>query len=133
MDYDSLRIPMEKGLSDELYQMFQGDLISGVLKEATVEDDEGRVRAQLEGHAFRLTERMAPRLHELAEDVKTKLGLAEPVEFYVVSNPDINCAAYPAQDEKKEHVVMIHSGLLERFDDDEQLQTWRSAPSSLAR
>ncbi|MBM4355246.1 MAG: hypothetical protein FJ109_15920 [Deltaproteobacteria bacterium] len=119
MDYDRLRIPLEKGLSDELFQMFRGDIISGILKEAVVEESGGHVRAMLEGHAFRLTPRMAPGLHDLAAGVRKKLGLADQVEFYVVSNADINCAAYPAQEDGKEHVVMIHSGLLERFDDEE--------------
>ncbi len=118
MDYDLLRIDLEKTISEELYTQFRGDIIERVLRESKVEQSQEHLRMMLEGHAFRLTERMAPRLYKLCHGVMEKLMFEEPVEFFVRSDPELNCAAYTRVEEDQAHIVMINSGLLERFDDD---------------
>jgi Zn-dependent protease with chaperone function len=118
MDYDLLRVDLEKSISEELFTQFRGDIIQRVLRESKVESDQEHLRMMLEGHAFRITERMAPRLYHLCHGVMEKLKFDEPVEFFVRSDPDLNCAAYTRVEEDQAHIVMINSGLLERFDDD---------------
>jgi Zn-dependent protease with chaperone function len=118
MDYDLLRIDLERSISDELYALFRGDIIQRVLRESKVEQSQEHLRMMLEGHAFRITERMAPRLYRLCHEVMVKLKFEEPVEFFVRSDPELNCAAYTRVEEDQSHIVMINSGLLERFDDD---------------
>ena len=118
MDYDLLRVDLEKTISEELFTQFRGDIIQRVLRESKVESDQEHLRMMLEGHAFRITERMAPRLHHLGHGVMEKLKFDEPVEFFVRSAPELNCAAYTRVEEDQAHIVMINSGLLERFDDD---------------
>jgi len=119
MDYDLLRVELEKDISEELFQLFRGDIIQAVLREGKVESSQEQLRMTLEGHAFRITERLAPRLHALCAGVQERLRFEEPVEFFVRSTPDLNCAAYSRVEEDQAHLVMINSGLLERFDDDE--------------
>jgi len=118
MDYDLLRIDLEKSISEELFTLFRGDIIQRVLRESKVESDQEHLRMMLEGHAFRITERLAPRLHTLCHGVMEKLKFEEPVEFFVRSAPELNCAAYTRVEEDQAHIVMINSGLLKRFDDD---------------
>ncbi len=118
MDYDQLRVALERTISEELYTLFRGDIIQRVLEESKVEQSQEHLRMMLEGHAFRITERMAPRLYRLCHGVMEKLKFEEPVEFFVRSDPDLNCAAYTRVEEDQSHIVMINSGLLERFDDD---------------
>jgi Zn-dependent protease with chaperone function len=118
MDYDLLRVDLEKSISEELFTLFRGDIIQRVLRESKVETDQEHLRMMLEGHAFRITERMAPRLYHLCHGVMERLMFEEPVEFFVRSAPELNCAAYTRVEEDQAHIVMINSGLLERFDDD---------------
>jgi Zn-dependent protease with chaperone function len=118
MDYDLLRVDLEKSISEELFTQFRGDIIQRVLRESKVESDQEHLRMMLEGHAFRITERMAPRLYHLCHGVMERLKFDEPVEFFVRSAPELNCAAYTRVEEDQAHIVMINSGLLERFDDD---------------
>jgi Zn-dependent protease with chaperone function len=119
LDYQLLRIELEKTISEELYKLFRGDVIQRVLREGKVESSQEHLRMMLEGHAFRITERMAPRLYQLCREVQLALRFEEPVEFFVRSTPELNCAAYSRVEEDQSHIVMINSGLLERFDDDE--------------
>jgi Zn-dependent protease with chaperone function len=119
MDYGIIRLELEKALSKELYALFQGDVIRRVLKESRVEEHEDYMRPVLEVHSFKITRRMAPRLNALCEDVRQALEFEEPVEFFVRSDAGINCAAYPRLTEEGCHLVMINSGVIERFDDDE--------------
>lgn len=119
MDYDLLRVELEKSISEELYKLFRGDIIQRVLREGKVESSQEHLRMMLEGHAFRITERMAPRLYKLCHGVMERLKFKEPVEFFVRSEPELNCAAYTRVEEDQSHIVMINSGLLERFDDEE--------------
>ena len=37
MNYDLIRIPLEKELSRQLYDLIEGDIMSSVLKEAKIE------------------------------------------------------------------------------------------------
>jgi hypothetical protein len=119
LDYELLRLDLEKTISEELYKLFRGDVIQRVLREGKVESSQEHLRMMLEGHAFRITERMAPRLFQLCHEVQRALRFEEPVEFFVRSTPELNCAAYSRVEEDQSHIVMINSGLLERFDDDE--------------
>jgi Zn-dependent protease with chaperone function/uncharacterized tellurite resistance protein B-like protein len=118
MDYDQLRVALERTISEELYTLFRGDIIQRVLEESKVEQSQEHLRMMLEGHAFRITERMAPRLWQLCHSVMERLKFQEPVEFFVRSDPSLNCAAYTRVEEDQAHIIMINSGLLERFDDD---------------
>ena len=118
MDYELLRVHLEKSISEELYTLFRGDIIQRVLRESKVESSQEHLRMMLEGHAFRITERMAPRLHTLCHSVMERLRFEEPVAFFVRSDSDLNCAAYTRVEYDQAHIVMINSGLLERFDDD---------------
>ncbi len=119
MDYDLLRVDLEKSISEELYKLFRGDIIQRILREGKVESSQEHLRMMLEGHAFRITERMAPRLYHLCHGVQERLKFQDPVEFFVRSTPELNCAAYSRVEEDQSHIVMINSGLLERFDDEE--------------
>jgi len=119
VDYELLRLDLEKTISEELYRLFRGDVIQRVLREGKVESSQEHLRMMLEGHAFRVTERMAPRLFQLCHEVMAALRFEDPVEFFVRSTPELNCAAYSRVEEDQAHIVMINSGLFERFDDAE--------------
>jgi Zn-dependent protease with chaperone function len=119
MDYGAIRIALEKTLSEELYEKFRGDIIQRILREGKVESSKNYLRSILEGHSFKITERMAPKLHAVCREVQQMLEFEEPVEYFITSSRDINCAAYPRLEDDQSHLVMINSGALERFTDDE--------------
>jgi len=119
MEYNKIRVRKEMELSQELYQQFRGDIVRLVLKMGRVEADRNHWRSIMEGHAFKITERMEPNLYRSCMDAKERLEFDEPVEFFVQSSPDINCSAVQATETGQSHLVMINAGAVERFDDEE--------------
>jgi len=57
MQYDKLRIKLEKQLGEELYQLMQGDVIEEIIREAKIEKMQNAWKSILEGHSFKLTKK----------------------------------------------------------------------------
>jgi uncharacterized tellurite resistance protein B-like protein len=119
MKYETIRLVREKEHSDALRRLFNADVIGRLLRESRVEDPENYIRATLEGHGLHITQAMAPRLHTICQQVERALAFTEPVEYYVLGSSELNCSAVPRLDEGQPHLVIIHSALVERFDDAE--------------
>jgi uncharacterized tellurite resistance protein B-like protein len=118
MNYDLIRIPMERELSRQLFDLIEGEIMQTVLKEAKIERFENEWKLMLEGHSFKVTRELAPGLYDLFHSVQSQLGFEEPIDFYVTNAPDVNAWALTAT-EGEAHIININSGLIERMDDDE--------------
>jgi Zn-dependent protease with chaperone function/uncharacterized tellurite resistance protein B-like protein len=119
MNYDLVRIPMERELSLQLFDLIEGDIMQTVLKEAKIERFENEWKLMLEGHSFKVTKELASSLFDLFQSVKSQLGFEEPIDFYVTNAPDVNAWALTATEEGEANIININSGLLEKMDDDE--------------
>jgi len=119
MEYEAVRLSREKEFSEQLRRLFNADVIGDILREGRVDDQDNWMLASLEGHPVKITAALAPRVHAICEEVKTALRFTEPVEFFVQSSGDLNCAAVPRMENDHPHLVIINSALLERFTDAE--------------
>jgi Zn-dependent protease with chaperone function/uncharacterized tellurite resistance protein B-like protein len=119
MNYDLIRIPLEKELSRQLYDLIEGDIMSSVLKEAKIERFENEWKLILEGHSFKVTKEMASGLYDMFHEVKTRLEFNEDIDFYVTNSPEVNAWALSANEEGEANIININSGLIEKMDDDE--------------
>jgi len=119
MNYERIRITLERELGTELYSLMQGEIIEAVLKEAKIEKIENEWKFILEGHSFKVGSQMAPRLHSLVSEVLEKLQFKEEIDFYITNNPELNAFSLARLEEDQSHIVNLNSGLVERLDDDE--------------
>ncbi|MCD4650589.1 MAG: M48 family metallopeptidase [Candidatus Cloacimonetes bacterium] len=119
LNYDHIRLKLEKEMGQELYKLINGDIIDGILREAKIESTENEWKFLLEGHSFKITEEMAPKLFAIVEDVLQKLEYSDGIEFYVRNSPELNAAAICNLEENQNHLIFINSGLIEILDDDE--------------
>jgi hypothetical protein len=119
MTYECIRVGREKEFSEELRLLFNADIIEGIIREGKVERGENWLLATMHGHGLKITAALAPRVHTICERVKAALHFDEPVHFFVFGDPALNCSAVPRNEEDEPHLVIINSGLLERFTDDE--------------
>lgn len=71
------------------------------------------VRRQLLATALRLTEKMAPQVHEMVDACVQHLGISDPVELFVYSSASFNAAAVKPEDGRL--IVLLSSSLLESF------------------
>jgi hypothetical protein len=117
--YEIIRIQREKEFSEELRQLFNAEVIEGIIREGEVEGRENYLLAAMHGHGLKISAALAPRVHALCEQVKAALEFDEPVEFFVHGDSSLNCSAVPRSDDDQPHLVIINSGLLERFTDAE--------------
>jgi uncharacterized tellurite resistance protein B-like protein/phage anti-repressor protein len=119
MIYDKIRIDMEKELGADLYDLMQGEIVEEILKEAKIEKMENEWKFMLEGHSFKVTSQMAPRLDSLIKEVVNKLQFTEKIDFYITNNPELNAYSISRLEEDQAHIINLNSGLVERLDDDE--------------
>ena len=119
MNYENIRIDLERELGSDLYILMQGEIIEEILKEAKIEKIENEWKFILEGHSFKVNSRMAPRLDGLMKGVVETLQFEEEIEFYVTNNPELNAFSISRLEEDQAHIVNLNSGLVERLDDDE--------------
>jgi hypothetical protein len=112
---DVVRFAPEKELIDRLVDRFG---LAGLLHniEATQQNS---VYEVVLGTQLRLTPLIAPRLVGLLDDVRERLGLAEPVDLFVHADAEVNAFALHAPGEGMPHVVSLTSSLVERMTDDE--------------
>jgi len=75
------------------------------------------VRRRLLATSVRLSKRMAPDLHKMADGCIEKLGMEIPLELYVFASPQYNAMCFKPQDGRL--FVMFASSLLEAFDESE--------------
>ena len=119
MNYDVLRIAMEEQLSTDLYNLFNGELIEKIIREARIEQEHDEIKTMLEGHSFKITDKLAPSIHTICREVQKALHFDEEIDYYISNSPHINCFAHPRLEDNQSHKIIINSALLERFDDDE--------------
>ncbi|HOX26140.1 MAG TPA: M48 family metallopeptidase [Candidatus Krumholzibacteria bacterium] len=119
MKYDQIRVRRETEFSDDLRGLFNADLIEGIIRESKVEGEENWLLALMHGHGLKITAALAPRIFEICEQVKKALGFTDGVEFFVQGDSSLNCSAVPRFEADQPHLVIINSGLLERFTDAE--------------
>ena len=119
MNHETLRIPLEMQLGKELYQQIQGKVLESILREAKVEKTENYFKNILQGHSFKVSEKLAPRLFNSFKEVMDRLEFTEPTEFYITNNPELNAFAVSRLEEDQSHIININSGLIDKVDDDE--------------
>ncbi len=71
------------------------------------------IRRHLLSTSVRLTEKMSPSIHLMAQECIDRLGVQLPLELYVYSSPQFNAACFKPEQERL--YVMFSSSLLENF------------------
>jgi Zn-dependent protease with chaperone function len=72
-------------------------------------------KSELLGHAVKLGPKQFPRVHNIVVECADALGIRTPTT-YIVNNPVMNAATFGT---KHESVIMIHSGLIDHFSEEE--------------
>ncbi len=119
MDKEAIRIQVEKMVSKEIYELFEVDIVKKVLSDAKIESEKEHYKALMEGHNFKITEQLAPKLYAICQGVKERLDFDEETDFFIVNSPQVNASAFYRIEENHSHIITMNSGLIERFSDAE--------------
>lgn len=112
-------IQLEKDLFDQIYKSMQGDVIQEVIKATRIPSKQNYWKDSLEGHSIKVDEKLLKRFNDLFEEVKSKLGFKEKVDFYITGNSEVNAFAIMAQEEDESHIINVNSALIQLMTDDE--------------
>ena len=119
MNTNHVRVSLEIDLEEKIYQMLEGKMIEKIIAEANYEPEENIWKSILEGHSFKVTHEMAPKLYDLFQDVKEKLVYKKPIDFYITNSAELNAFALTRTERGEADIININSGLISMFDDEE--------------
>ncbi len=119
MDYEKIRIDLEANLSQELFDLFEGNIVAKIMHEGKVEGESNSYQSILEGHSFKITPKLASKLNDLCVEVQEALRFEEKIDFFITNSPEVNCSVISRREPGQSNLIMIKSGLIELFDDDE--------------
>ncbi len=119
MNYDLIRLPLEKQLGNELYATLEGEILSEIMAEGRVEGMGFDYHKLLQGHSFKASTKLAPGLYKIFKEVVEALDFDEPLEFYINNSPELNAFAVASLSPDKPHIINVNSGLIEKLGDPE--------------
>lgn len=112
-------IPLESELGKQIYNALQGSVVEQIIKTAQDDTADDYWRSRMEGHCMKVDKDLLPEFNALCEEVKQRLEVEEPVDFYVTGDSTLNAFSVAAEEEGKPHIVNINSALFDLMDEDE--------------
>lgn len=116
LDLEALRFGPERLLIEQIFDRFG---LEALVSHYENSGEASQHHDFVLGTQLRLTPLLAPRLFVLFDEVRERIGFAEPVNLFVMPDSGINAFALHAGQEGQPHIVSLTSGILERMDDDE--------------
>ena len=119
MDHSRIRIQLESDLSNEIWRNIEGDIIARLLNLSKTEKSNNYYKSLLEGHSFKVTSELTPKLFNTFREVCERLEFTDPVDFYITNSPEVNAFSSTRTENDQPHIVNINSTLVDKFDDEE--------------
>lgn len=112
-------IELEQQLSSQIYTALQGPVVEEVIRKTKIGNGDAYWRSNMEGHCLKVQKDLLPDFYSLCQEVKSKLGFDEPVDFYITGDSTVNAFSLAAEDEGQPHIVNVNSGLFDLMSQDE--------------
>ena len=119
MDHSLIRVDAERQITEELRELFSAEMVERILQDAVVVQERSNLIAWLEGRVLRISEELVPDLYQVCRGVCDALDFDEPIEFFVVSAPEINAAVMESENEDVSHAVLLNSGAVDSLSKEE--------------
>lgn len=113
------KLQLQQVLSKQIYNVLQGDMVEKLLRESKISNADNYWRSIMEGHSFKVEEKLLKHLFSVFQGVKDTLGVNEPVDFYITGDATVNAFSVAAEQKGEPHIVNINSGLIQLMTEDE--------------
>lgn len=117
--FKHLSIPIEQALSEQIYSALQGSAVEVIIKEAKYPVAGNYWRNMLEGHSFKVDDKIMGHLFKLFNDVKEKLGFEGRIDFYISGDASVNAFAIPSLEDDEPNIINFNSALIQLMTEDE--------------
>ncbi|MFW5804465.1 MAG: M48 family metalloprotease, partial [bacterium] len=119
MKPQTLVIPFEKKLREDIFSTLKGDIITKILEEAKTDKRENVYKHLLEGYSFKLSPEISEFLYNLIEEVRKSLEFDEKVDYYIDNSAESNAYCITKDEDDESHILVLHSRLIETMSEDE--------------
>lgn len=112
-------LELEKQIGKQIYEALQGDLVEDVLRKCKTSSQDAYWRSSMEGHSLKVQKELLPDFYALCQDVKSKLGYEDDVDFYITGDSSVNAFSLAAEGEREPHIVNVNSALFDLMTEQE--------------
>lgn len=112
-------LPLEKALSEQIYNALQGDIVEQIAKIAKVQNPINDYRSILEGHSFKVEEGTLPDYYRMFHEIKEKLCFEGDIDFYITGDSSVNAFSICSMNPDEPNIINVNSSLIELMTDNE--------------
>ncbi|EJX05838.1 Peptidase M48, Ste24p [gut metagenome] len=112
-------IALERQIGQQIYTALQGPIVEDVLREIKASNNDAYWRSSMEGHSLKVEKDLLPDFYDLCQQVQSKLGFKEKVDFYITGDSTVNAFSVAAENENEPHIVNVNSALFDLMSHDE--------------
>jgi len=112
-------LPLEKALSEQIYNALQGNVVEQIAKIAKVQNPTNDYRSILEGHSFKVEEGTLPHYYNMFHEIKEKLCFEGDIDFYITGDSSVNAFSICSMNPDEPNIINVNSSLIELMTDNE--------------
>lgn len=112
-------LPLEKSLSEQIYNALQGNIVEQIAKIAKVQNPINDYRSILEGHSFKVEEGTLPHYYNMFHEIKEKLCFEGDIDFYITGDSSVNAFSICSMNPEEPNIINVNSSLIELMTDNE--------------
>lgn len=112
-------IELEQTVRQQIYDAIQGPTVEKLISQLSSSASDVYWRSTMEGHSFKVEEKLMKHLYDLFYGVKESLGFKDPVDFYITGDASVNAFSVASEKEGEPNIVNINSALVELMSDAE--------------
>ena len=112
-------LPLEKSLSEQIYNALQGNIVEQIAKIAKVQNPINDYRSILEGHSFKVEEGTLPHYYNMFHEIKEKLCFEGDIDFYITGDSSVNAFSICSMNPDEPNIINVNSSLIELMTDNE--------------
>lgn len=112
-------LPLEKALSEQIYNALQGNVVEQIAKIAKVQNPINDYRSILEGHSFKVEEGTLPHYYNMFHEIKEKLCFEGNIDFYITGDSSVNAFSICSMNPDEPNIINVNSSLIELMTDNE--------------
>lgn len=116
---DTVTIPLELELREKIHNALQGDVVNMLWEITNANKTPIYIRGCRDGRAFKIERDFFKKYYNICKEVKESLNFKEDVDFYIVSDPDVNAYAFLRPSDNLSHIIVINHSLIDMMSDDE--------------
>lgn len=112
-------LPLEKSLSEQIYNALQGNIVEQIAKIAKVQNPINDYRSILEGHSFKVEEGTLPHYYNMFHEIKEKLCFEGDIDFYITGDSSVNAFSICSMNPEEPNIINVNSSLIDLMTDNE--------------